>query len=253
MYSRRWHKFAARAAVVFVLSITEASGSGFAQTAEGSADQQQTHDPSELAPAPSTWKGAVTDSIRLLFLEHTTRVAFQDKTRRELGGPFFSDYFRSVRMPKTWGDGDSWRVNYVGHPIHGAASGFIWLDHEDGAHDPKIGFSREYWTSRGRATAWAAVYSVQFEFGPLSEASLGNVGLRPNTTGWVDHIVTPAGALGFMVAEDILDRYLVLRIESWTENRVLRVLARMGLNPSRTLSNTAQGRAPWSRPVRRLR
>jgi hypothetical protein len=87
----------------------------------------------------------------------------------------------------------------------------------------------------------------------LSEASLGNVGLRPNTTGWVDHIVTPAGALGFIVAEDILDRYLVLKIESWTENRVLRVLARMALNPSRTLSNTAQGRAPWSRPVRPLR
>ena len=56
MYSRRWHTFTAGAAVVFVLSITDASASGFAQTAEGSADQQQTHDPSELAPAPSTWK-----------------------------------------------------------------------------------------------------------------------------------------------------------------------------------------------------
>jgi hypothetical protein len=43
---------------------------------------------------------------------------------------------------------------------------------------------------------------VQFEFGPLSEASIGNVGMRPGTTGWVDHIVTPAGALWFTVAED---------------------------------------------------
>ena len=94
---------------------------------------------------------------------------------------------------------------------------------------------------------------MQFEFGPLSEASIGNVGLRPNTTGWVDHVVTPAGALGFMVAEDALDRYLILRIESWTGNRLLRALARMALNPSRTLSNTAQGRAPWARAVRPLR
>jgi hypothetical protein len=210
-------------------------------------------DPSELAPAPFHLEGAIADSLRLLILEHTTRVAFQHKTRRELGGPFLADYVRSLKIPDTWGDGDSWAINYVGHPIHGAASGFIWLDHEDGAHDPALGFSKEYWTSRSRATAWAAVYSMQFEFGPMSEASIGNVGLRPNTTGWVNHVVTPAGALGFMVAEDALDRYLIVRIESWTGNRLLRALARMALNPSRTLSNTAQGRAPWARAVRPLR
>lgn len=79
-------------------------------------------DPSELAPAPSTWKGAIADSLRLLLLEHTTRVAFQHKTRRELDGPFFGDYVRSLKIPDTWGDGDSWAINYVGHPIHGAAS-----------------------------------------------------------------------------------------------------------------------------------
>jgi hypothetical protein len=209
-------------------------------------------DPSELAPAPSTWKGAITDSLRLLTIEHTLRVAFQNKTRRELGGPFIADYRRSVRFPKTWNDGDSWRVNYIGHPIHGAAAGFIWLDHEDGAHDPKLGFSSEYWASRSRAFAWATAYSIQFEFGPLSEASIGNVGLRPQTTGWVDHVVTPAGALGFMVMEDALDRHLMTRIESWTDNRVVLVLARMMLNPSRSLSNTAQGRMPWARAGRPL-
>jgi hypothetical protein len=217
------------------------------------ADTLDEVDPSTIAPARSTWKGAVTDSIRLLFIEHSSRIGFQDKTRRELGGPFFHDYVRSVQVPHQWSDGDSWVVNYVGHPIHGAAAGFIWLDHEDGSHDPKLGFSKAYWASRGRATAWAAAYSVQFEFGPFSEASIGNVGLRPETTGWVDHVVTPVGALGFVVAEDALDRYLIARIERWTSNRVIRVLARTLLNPSRTMSNTAQGRAPWSRPARPLR
>jgi hypothetical protein len=187
-----------------------------------------------------------------LLLEHTTRIAFQQKTRAELGGPFFSDFVRSVRIPDTWGDGDSWRINYVGHPIHGAASGFIWLDHEDGAHDPKLGFSKAYWTSRARATAWAAVYSLQFELGPLSEASIGNVGLRPNTAGWVDHVVTPVGALGFMIVEDALDRHLITRIESRIRNRFVRALVRMALNPSRALSSTAQARAPWSRAGRPL-
>jgi hypothetical protein len=234
---------------VFILAST--ARPGYAQNHDTGLPNKE--DASDIAAAPSTWKGAITDSLRLLMIEHVTRVGFQDKTRRELGGNFFGDYVRSVRIPHTWGDGDSWGVNYVGHPIHGAAAGFIWLDHEDGAHDPDLGFSREYWASRTRGTAWAAWYSVQFEIGPLSEASIGNVGLRRETAGWVDHVVTPVGALGFIVAEDALDRYLITRIESWTGNRVLRAIARVSLNPSRTLSNAAQGRPPWSRAVRPLR
>ncbi len=93
------------------------------------------------------------------------------------------------------------------------------LEHEAGSHDPQLGFSKAYWVSRGRATAWAAAYSLQFEFGPLSEASIGSVGMHPGTTGWVDHVVTPAGTLGSLVAEDVVDRYVMTRIESWTGNR----------------------------------
>jgi hypothetical protein len=237
-------------ALTFVISGT-ASITLHAQ-ADSQESQQAAQHPSPLLPGASTWKGAFTDSLRLLFIEHTTRVAFQQKTRRELGGNFFADYQRSLKIPDTWGDGDSGAVNYIGHPIHGAASGFIWLDHEDGSHDLRLGFSKEYWASRGRATAWAAIYSIQFEVGPVSEASIGNVGMRPNTTGWVDHVVTPAGALGFMIAEDAVDRFLVVRIESWTRNRVIRAIARTVLNPSRALSNGAQGRAPWSRAMRPL-
>jgi hypothetical protein len=242
----------ARAGITFTFLISSSAPLIYAQ-GTNPIPPGLTQDPSELAPAPSTWKGAITDSLRLLVIEHTLRIAFQDKTRRELGGPFLRDYTRAVRIPKTWGDGDSWGVNYVGHPIHGAAAGFIWLDHEDGSHDPKLGFSKEYWASRSRALAWAASYSMQFEFGPLSEASIGNVGLRSGTTGWVDHAVTPAGALAFMVAEDALDRYLITRIESWTGNRLIRAFSRVALNPSRTMSNAAQGRSPWFRAVRPLR
>jgi hypothetical protein len=200
-----------------------------------------------------TWKGALADSLRLLTMEHLGRIAFQEKTRRELGGNFFADYAQSLQLPRTWNDGDKWYVNYLGHPIHGAAAGYIWLDHEDGSHDPQLGFSSTYWASRGRAVAWAAGYSLQFEFGLLSEASIGNVGLRPGTTGWVDHIVTPAGALAFLVVEDTLDRYVITRVESWTGNRIARALIRMAFNPSRALSNVAQGRSPWFRPARSLR
>jgi hypothetical protein len=240
-------------AAIFVFVHAATARASYAQDAPPGAVTPPTEDASDIAKSPSTWKGAIRDSLHLLILEHTTRVIFQDKTRRELGGSFFGDYARSLRVPTTWSDGDGWKTDYIGHPIHGAAAGFIWLDHEDGGHDPDLGFSGEYWASRGRATAWAAIYSLQFEIGPLSEASIGNVGMHPNTIGWVDHVITPAGALALMVAEDALDRHLITRIESWTGNRFVRAASRVALNPSRSLSNAVQGRMPWFRPVRPLR
>jgi hypothetical protein len=195
--------------------------------------------------------GAFTDSLKLLILEHGIRIGFQDKTRRELGGNFWHDYRRSVRVPGQWDDGDGWLVNYVGHPIHGAAAGYIWLDHEPGA--PKtFRADPRYFASRGRAMAWSAGYSLQFEIGPLSEAAIGNVGMRPETTGWGDHVVTPIGAFGFMVAEDALDRYLVQWAERRVKNPLIRIIIRFAANPSRTLSNTASGKFPWHRPDRSL-
>ena len=100
--------------------------------------------------------------------------------------------------------------------------------------------------------AFSALYSLQFEFGPLSEASIGNVGMRPEASGWVDHVVTPAGAFAFVVAEDVLDRYFVTWVERQTSNRFFRASVRMLVNPSRLLSNLAQSRAPWSRLGRPL-
>jgi hypothetical protein len=195
--------------------------------------------------------GTFTDSLKLLFLEHGFRVAFQEKTRRELGGNFWGDYRRSVRIPSQWEDTDAWWVNYIGHPVHGAAAGYLWIDHEPGA-PADISLERRYWSSRGRATAWAAAYSLQFEIGPLSEASIGNVGMRSETTGWVDHVVTPVGAFGLIVAEDALDRFLVRWVETRVRNRFVRATLRLALNPGRTLSNTSTGRAPWHRAGRPL-
>ena len=194
--------------------------------------------------------GALVDSMKLLAIEHGIRIGFQPKTRRELGGPFWSDYRRSIRWPSQWEDSDSWAVNYVGHPIHGAAAGIIWLDHGPDENRP-IGDKR-YWGSRARAAAFSAVYSLQFEIGPLSEASIGNVGMRPETTGWVDHVVTPAGAFGFMIAEDALDRYFVEWVERRVDNRVVRGILRVMFHPSRTFANVVQMRAPWHRPDRPL-
>jgi len=215
-----------------------------------------------VEPAPSTasdrdehrhpWLEAFTHSIQLLAIEHGTRIAFQEKTRRELGGPFFRDYVDSIRIPTDWEDGDSWAINYIGHPIHGAAAGYLWRDAHHEASSEIFDNSSEYWAVLGRAGAWIAVYHLQFEFGPLSEASIGNVGLDPSTSGWVDHAVTPAVGFGMMVAEDALDKYFIKWTEHHVDNRVLRAFVRVAFNPARALANVAQGRLPWNRNDRSI-
>ena len=192
---------------------------------------------------------AFRNSFKLLMIEHATRVLTQADTRRELSGPFWSDYRRSVRIPPQWNDSDPWAVNYIGHPIHGAAAGYLWLDADPNA-PAELSLSGDYWWSRGRATIWTVVYSMQFEFGPLSEASIGNVGMKPGTRGWVDHVVTPAGALALMVAEDTLDRYFVKWVEERTTNTVWRASLRVAFNPARALANIASQRTPWDRQDR---
>lgn len=205
------------------------------------------------APAPggTDISGALIDSFKQLAWEHGIRVAFQQKTRSELYGPFWGDYVRSIRMPRQWEDGDSWMVNYIGHPIHGASAGYSWIDHGPEA-SREIGLSRGYWMGRARTLVWTTAYSLQFEFGPFSEASIGNVGRRRETTGWVDHVVTPVGAFGLIVAEDALDRYFVKWAERRTSNRFFRASLRLIFNPARTMSNTLRGRTPWHRPGRPL-
>jgi hypothetical protein len=196
-------------------------------------------------------RGVFMDSLKLLVVQHATRIALQEKTRRELGGPFWEDYVRSVRMPQQWGDTDSWTTNDIGHPIQGAASGYIWLDHERGAPVTFMNTSN-YWASRGRAAAWAAIYSLQFEIGPISEASIGNVGFNKKTAGWTDYLITPTGAFAMIVIEDSLDKFLVKWFETRTSNKALRATMRTVLNPSRSLSNGVTGRALWYRQGRPL-
>lgn len=191
-------------------------------------------------------KGAIEDSIRFLMIEHAIRIGTQEKTREGLKGPFFPDYKRSVGVPAQWGDTDRWYTNYLGHPTQGAATGFIWLNNSGESEIPP-GMTRAYLHSRLRAAAWAAGYSVQFEIGPLSEASIGNVGMNPATAGWVDHVMTPIGGLGIIVVEDLLDRFVIQKIESRSRSRLVRTLVRVVLNPTRSTANVTGMRPAWYR------
>jgi hypothetical protein len=203
--------------------------------------------PAQVPAAPDSsgfqWKAALTESGIFLAIQHSSRM-LQKKTRRELGGPFFSDYFESVSNIHTWSDGDGIPTNYIGHPILGAVFGNIQIFNDPHGRDLEFDLSsKQYWKSRLKAMAWSAAYSTQFEIGPVSEASIGNVGKHPPTMAVVDLAVTPVGGFTMMLIEDYVDKRFISRWErhmSPFKARMLRTL----LNPSRSIANTLR----WKRP-----
>ncbi|MEK6407359.1 MAG: hypothetical protein AABN34_10375 [Acidobacteriota bacterium] len=203
------------------------------------------------------WQGAVRQSLFFLGILHGVRMAVEPESQAGLKGPFFKDYFATVKNLRGWRDGDRFIVNYVAHPMQGAVSGYVQIHNDPKATRQELGMSKSYWNSRLKAMGWAALFSTQFELGPISEASLGNVGLnqRDNTKhpmAWIDLIVTPTVGTAWLVGEDALDRYVVRLVEAKVSNRVIRLLVRSFLNPSRSMSNVLRLKYPWHRDNRTL-
>ena len=197
------------------------------------------------------WKSALRQAGTFLTIQHSFRLTTEPGTRAELRGPFVGDYLGSIKGVRGWDDGDPFLVNYIGHPFQGAVTGFIQVQNDPGYRRTQFGASRPYWESRLRATLFAAAYSTQFEIGPVSEASLGNLGKEgTGGAGTVDLVVTPVGGLGMMVVEDALDRFVVRRIERATSNRVVRIMVRGILNPNRSFANLMRFQVPWYRDTR---
>lgn len=141
-------------------------------------------------------------------------------------------------------------MNFVGHPMQGAVSGRLFLLNDPRYNKAEFGSSATYWKGKLRAAAFAWAFSEQFEIGPFSEASIGHIQGQFPQQGFVDDVVTPAVGLGWMVAEDVLDRYIVNWVEDRTQNRWLRRFLRTGLNPARSFANVVDGKAPWHRESR---
>jgi len=198
------------------------------------------------------WRPALNQSMRALLLEHGFRFAVQPFTRKRLGGPFFKDYAESVKALSGWGDQDPWIINYVAHPLQGAVLSYIQVQNDPAGRDVEFGATREYWHSRLKALAWNTAYSTQFELGPLSESSLGNVGQRKGTSGYVDLVMTPAGGFIWQIAEDWLDRRFIQRWEDRTTSVAKRTFYRIALNPGRAIANMLRGKGPWHRDGRAL-
>jgi hypothetical protein len=231
--------------------------------------------PIQPAPRPAErfhWKSALLQSFEFLLVEHAVRIAQDDAIRYQLmHKPFWHDYLASAGQfhMSHWGDGDSFIVNYIGHPMEGAVSGYIYLNNDPRGRSVRFGKSSTYWHSRLRAMAWAAVYSAYFEIGPIfSEAAIGNEGgytyvpgcgmypctrypgkdFKPptNNTGWVDFVVTPTVGLGWIILEDAIETQIVDRLADGSPALKFKIL-RGALSPSHTFANMFAGKAPWFR------
>jgi hypothetical protein len=206
--------------------------------------------PADTDAAPFKWRAAMVQSGTFLGIQHGFRLATEPGTRAELRGPFVKDYFRSIKGVRGWKDGDNTFTNYVGHPMMGAVSGWIFLQNDSRGIGREFGRDSGYWTSRMRAMAWSTAYSAVFEFGPVSEASLGNVGKNGKGAGLVDMVITPVMGTGVVVLEDVLDRFVISAVERRTKNRLVILLTRSILNPDRSFANMMRRKNPWHRDRR---
>jgi hypothetical protein len=145
--------------------------------------------------------------------------------------------------------------------------------------------NREYRKGILKAFLIAALVSTESEIGPLSEATLGHVGMkadwwlrfpdghlkgpipqdliglgeltkRPwwvrgnNGTGLTDFIMTPFGGTAVMVGEDAVDKYVIERLERHVHNRYLVATMRCFMNPTRSAANFFSFKTPWHRDSR---
>ncbi|MGI9100812.1 MAG: hypothetical protein ACR2IF_00075 [Terriglobales bacterium] len=183
---------------------------------------------------------------------------------RAFHGKWIRNWFDAVSNIEwtRWNDGDPWYGTYVGHPLMGAVYSNIYIQNDPRGMALPISTSGAYWTSRLRAGVWSTAWAVQWKVGPLSEASVGNTGnfsyystsskAMTNGTGLADFIITPAGGFVFGVGEDILDRYVITRLESVSTNPAFLVAAGI-LNPTRSVANMLRFKAPWYRDSRKVR
>jgi hypothetical protein len=191
----------------------------------------------------------------------------------ENGAPlnhYWRDYKQSLSswIHSGWNDGDPLMYGYLGHPIQGAMTEYIQIQNDPRGRDLELSNTREYWHSRFRAFLWNAVYSTQWNIGPISELTFEKYGTkarpgwnqdgswpctrRPCLTGagQIDLVMTPIGGSAWVLGEDFLDKTIARRVEGATQNHFLIDFTRCALNPIRGGANILHGKAPWYRASR---
>ena len=195
------------------------------------------------------WKNALLESLFGATIAHAERFKNEQGTRDAISGPFIRDYFRDIQNFHGWQDGDGILTSYVAHPMEGSFAGFVERQNDPRYASVEFGSSQRYWTSVMRSLAFSTAYNIQWSMGPYSEASLGNVEIHASP-GLVDLVGSSTMGLFWMIGEDMVDRYLIKRIEYRYRNVFIRAFARSMLNPTRSYSNLLRLKKPWRRDSR---
>jgi hypothetical protein len=203
----------------------------------------------ENQPPLVQWKPLMYESSFYLGVMHSFRFATEPSTRKAMGNQPFG-YFAALGAMHGWSDGDGYYENYLGHPIEGAVSDYLWIHNDLRYRNVEFGKSRDYWMSRLRAYAFAWAFSEQFEIGLFSEASLGQIQRYCCAYGFVDHVITPNFSMIWLVGGDIIDRYVTRPLENRTRSRTARSLLRAAINPPQSFANVLMLQYPWHRENR---
>jgi hypothetical protein len=156
-----------------------------------------------------------------------------------------------------WSDGNPFMDDYIGHPMMGSITNYLWIQNDPRGATVEIG-SPGYWRSRWRALVFSTAYSFEWKFGPFGEAGVGHNGdhitdtvngQNQNDTGDVELVTTPVGGLLWTMAEDELDKHVVKRLEEKPRGPGALFLISF-LTPSRATANILRFRPPWYRDSR---
>ena len=179
-------------------------------------------------------------------------------------GKWWERYINSVTGYKfsVWADGNPMLDDYVGHPLMGDITNFLWIQNDPKGMTLEFSNTWPYWRSRLRAMAFSAVYSTEWKLGPIGESGVGHqgdhlsyedsTGKYRDETGFVSLVTTPVGGTLWSVTEDILDKSLVRRLEAWNRNPFL-LMGYSFLTPGKTTANLLRFRPPWYRDSRTVK
>ena len=163
-------------------------------------------------------------------------------------GNWWTRYVNSVVGYKfsVWSDGNPMLDDYVGHPLMGDITNFLWIQNDPKGMTLEFSNTRPYWRSRLRAMAFSAVYSTEWKLGPIGESGVGHQGdhlsyddgrIR-NETGFVSLVTTPVGGTVWTVAEDVIDKKVVRHLEDFNRNPFM-LMGYSFLTPGRTTGESS--------------
>ena len=215
------------------------------------------------------WGPLLRQWLLNLVMDQTVRIVKEPKTRNALSGPFFHDWFSTVSMYHfgRWDDDDKFVTSNLGHPTQGAiVAAIFWQNNDHVRFSDQDFHSAAYRKALLQAFLFVTFDAVQWKLGPLSESSIGNVGLPAH---WYERdckqlhtICEPRSVLNdlilngtvgtaMLVGYQWLDKHVQKRIENATSSRAVIDTTRMLMNPPQTIANITRMKRPWSRDTRR--